>query len=92
MDGLIDESDELGSAWLDRFESTTDLDNLQATTTNYATPDSLSVVDQYHKFGFGDYLYDSNGNTFLIMNRIVDDSWGSDGLDNDGDWGLFKDA
>ena len=76
-DGLIDESDELGSAWLDRFESFTDLNNLQATTTNYATPDSSwSVVDQYHKFGFGDYLYDSNGNIVFDTNNngIYDDS------------------
>ena len=93
-DGLVDESDELGSAWLDRFNSFTDQENLQATSTTYSTPDSTwNVVDQYHKFGFGDYLYDSNGNIVFDTNNngVYDDNWGSNGLDDDNDWGLYKD-
>ena len=93
-DGLIDESDELGSAWLDRFESVTDLKNLQPNISFYNTPDSTwSVVDQYHKFGFGDYIYDSNGNIVFDTNNngVYDDDWGSNGIDDDKDWGPFKD-
>ena len=93
-DGLIDENDEIGSAWLDRFESTSDINNLQPQATNYFTPDSnWSVVDQYHKFGFGDYIYDSNGNIVFDTNNngIYNDNWGADGLDNDSDWGPYKD-
>ncbi|MDP6169671.1 MAG: TonB-dependent receptor [Candidatus Marinimicrobia bacterium] len=93
-DGLIDESDELGSAWLDRFGRTTDTKYLEATTTIYTNPDSTwSVVDEYHKSGFGDYIYDSDGNIVFDTNNngIYDDSWGSNGLDDDGDWGPYKD-
>ena len=55
-DGFIDEVDELGSAWLDRFGVVEDLNNLSSVTTNYSTPDSnWSIVDDRHKFGFGDY-------------------------------------
>ena len=64
-DGYIDEVDELGSAWLDRFGVISDLENLSSVTTNYSTPDSnWSIVDDRHKFGFGDYTYDSNGKIF----------------------------
>ena len=93
-DGLIDESDELGSALLDRFGSTTDYNNLEATTTIYSNPDSTwSVLDEYHKFGFGNYTYDSNGNIVFDTNDngIFGDSWGSDGKDNDNDWGPYVD-
>ena len=55
-DGLIDERDELGSAWLDRFGSQSSLENLQPLVTVYSNPDSTwSVLDEYHKFGFGNY-------------------------------------
>ncbi len=93
-DGLIDERDEIGSAWLDRFNSITDPDNLQPAVTNYFTPDTnYSVVDQYHKFGFGNYTYDSEGNIVFDTNDngIYADDWGSNGLDDDDDWGPFKD-
>ena len=93
-DGHIDELDELGSAWLDRFGVETDLDNLTAVTTNYSNPDSTwSIVDLAHKFGFGDYTYDSNGNLVFDSNGngVYNDNWGSNGLDDDNDWGLYKD-
>ena len=93
-DGYIDEVDELGSAWLDRFGVVSDLDNLSSVTTNYSTPDSnWSIVDDRHKFGFGDYTYDSNGKIVFDTNQngIYDDNWGSNGLDDDNDWGLYKD-
>ena len=37
--------------------------------------------------------YDSNGNLVFDTNDngIYSDSWGSDGLDNDNDWGPYKD-
>ena len=93
-DGYIDEVDELGSAWLDRFGVISDLDNLSSVTTNYSTPDSnWSIVDDRHKFGFGDYTYDSNGRIVFDTNNngIFDDNWGSNGKDDDNDWGLYKD-
>ena len=93
-DGLVDEVDELGSAWLDRFGSTTNLSNLDPSTTVYSSPDSTwSVVDPYHKYGFGNYTYDSDGNIVFDTNNngIYNDSWGSNGLDDDNDWGLYKD-
>ena len=93
-DGYIDEVDELGSAWLDRFGVVSDLKNLASVTTNYLTPDSnWSIVDDRHKFGFGDYTYDSNGKIVFDTNRngIFDDNWGTNGLDDDGDWGFYKD-
>jgi len=94
-DGLVDESDELGSAWLDRFGSTTDLVNLEPTTTNYSSPDSTwSVLDSTHKFGFGNYRYDSEGNIVFDTNGngVYNDDWGANGMDDDDDWGLYKDA
>ena len=93
-DGLIDENDELGSAWLERFGSKTDISNLEPLTSNFYTPDSSwSAVDPLHKFGFGDYRYDSNGNIVFDTNNngIFDDDWGDNGLDDDNDWGLWKD-
>ncbi|MFL2982826.1 MAG: TonB-dependent receptor domain-containing protein [Candidatus Neomarinimicrobiota bacterium] len=93
-DGIIDESDELASSWLDRFGTRTDLQYLDSTTTIFSHPDSTwSVVDPFHKFGFGSYTYDSNGNLVFDTNDngIYSDSWGSDGIDNDNDWGLYKD-
>jgi len=93
-DGYIDEVDELGSAWLDRFGVVSDLKNLASVTTNYLTPDSnWSIVDERHKFGFGDYTYDSNGKIVFDTNGngIFDDNWGTNGLDDDDDWGLYKD-
>ena len=93
-DGYIDEVDELGSAWLDRFGVVSDLKNLASVTTNYLTPDSnWSIVDDRHKFGFGDYTYDSNGKIVFDTNGngIFDDNWGTNGLDDDDDWGLYKD-
>ena len=93
-DGLVDESDEIGSAWLDRFGSVIDLKNLQPNTTIYTNPDSTwSVVDPFHKFGFGDYLYDSNGDIVFDTNNngIYNDDWGTNGLDDDNDWGLYAD-
>ncbi len=93
-DGLIDETDELGSAWLDRFEVTTDLNNLSPVTTNYSNPDSTwSLVDLIHKFGFGDYTYDTNGKLVFDSNGNgeYDDDWGTNGLDDDNDWGPYKD-
>ena len=93
-DGLVDESDEIGSAWLDRFGSYVDMKRLQPNTTVYSNPDSTwSLVDPLHKFGFGDYLYDSNGNIVFDTNNngIYDDDWGLNGLDDDGDWGLYRD-
>ena len=93
-DGLIDESDELGSAWLDRFGYSTDVSNLEPNTTIYSNPDSTwSVLDEYHKFGFGNYTYDSDGNIVFDTNNngIYADDWGSNGLDDDLDWGPYKD-
>ena len=84
-DGLVDEEDERGSAWLDRFGS-----NIEG-TTNYTVGVGL---DSTHKFGFGDYTYDANGNIVFDTNQNgeYNDDWGSDGLDNDGDWGPFIDS
>ena len=84
-DGLVDEADEIGSAWLDRFGSTFEGD------LNY----TVGVgVDSTHKFGFGDYEYDDDGNIIFDTNGNgeFNDSWGSDGLDNDGDWDLYVDT
>ena len=68
-DGIIDERDELASSWLDRFNSKTDLQYLDSTTTIFSNPDSTwSIIDPYHKFGFGDYTYDSNGNLVFDTN------------------------
>ena len=59
LDGFIEESDELGSAWLDRFGSNIDPKYLSPVSTNYYTPDSSwTIIDDLHKFGFGDYRYD----------------------------------
>ena len=93
-DGFIDESDELGSAWLDRFGSNIDPKYLNPVVTNYYTPDSSwTIIDNLHKFGFGDYRYDSNGNLVFDTNNngIYDDNWGSNGLDDDNDWGPYRD-
>tara|TARA_A100001037_G_scaffold306771_1_gene355293 strand:- start:444 stop:4610 length:4167 start_codon:yes stop_codon:yes gene_type:complete len=91
-DGLVDESDEIGSAWLDRFGSSITGDPY---LTVFSSPDSVwSVMDSSHKSGFGDYKYDSEGNIVFDTNQngIYDDDWGSNGLDDDGDWGLYIDA
>ena len=90
-DGLVDELDELGSAWLDRFGSHYEGDPY---TTVMQTPDSTwTVLDSTHKFGFGDYKYDSEGNIVFDTNNngIYNDNWGSDEQDNDNDWGPYKD-
>ncbi len=93
-DGLIDERDELGSAWLDRFGSSPNWENLQPLVTVYSNPDSTwTLLDEYHKFGFGNYSYDSNGNIVFDSNNngIYNDDWGSNGIDDDGDWGPYRD-
>ena len=38
-------------------------------------------------------MYDSNGNIVFDTNNngIYDDDWGLNGLDDDGDWGLYRD-
>ena len=90
-DGHIDESDERGSSWLDRFGNT--ITGIPYTTV-FSNPDSVwTIMDSTHKFGFGDYKYDSEGNIVFDTNNneIYNDSWGSDGKDNDNDWGPFKD-
>ena len=90
-DGHIDESDERGSSWLDRFGNT--IEGIPYTTV-FSNPDSVwTILDSTHKFGFGDYKYDSEGNIVFDTNNneIYNDSWGSDGKDNDDDWGPFKD-
>ena len=91
-DGLIDEADERGSAWLDRFGN-----NISGSIvpTVFSSPDSIwTVIDSAHKVGFGDYIYDSNGNIVFDSNGngIYDDDYGSNGLDDDGDWGLYMDG
>ena len=105
-DGYIDEADELGTAWLDRFGSNVDVANLDSTLSNFYAHkdidgdgfvDSMvtfsTVIDPLHKFGFGSYKYDSDGNIVFDSNGngVYNDSWGSNGLDDDGDWGLYKD-
>jgi len=90
-DGLVDESDERGSAWLDRFGNTI---SGSIVPTVFSNPDSVwTVIDSAHKVGFGDYIYDSNGNIVFDTNGngIYDDHNGSNGLDDDGDWGLYMD-
>lgn len=90
-DGFIDESDELGSAWLSRFESYA---SGVSNTTIYSTPDSSwSILDLAHKLGFGDYQYNDDGQIVFDTNNngIFNDDWGNNGLDDDGDWGLYKD-
>jgi len=90
-DGLVDESDERGSAWLDRFGN--NVSGIPYPTV-FSSPDSVwTILDSTHKFGFGDYKYDSDGNIVFDTNQngIFADDWGSDGKDNDGDWGLYKD-
>ena len=90
-DGLVDEADEIGNAWLDRFGS-----NIEGIPylTIMETPDSIwSVLDSTHKYGFGKHKYDSNGNIVFDTNDNgeYDDDWGSNGQDDDNDWGPFKD-
>ena len=43
--------------------------------------------------GFGDYEYDEDGNILFDSNKndVFGDDWGSDGLDNDGDWAPYFD-
>ena len=91
-DGIIDEPDELGSAWLDRFESNAPG---VVNTSQFFSPDSsYEATDFYHKSGFGDYTYDSEGNIVFDTNGngIFNDNLGSNGLDDDGDWGLYIDS
>ncbi len=42
--------------------------------------------------GFGDYEYDKDGNIVFDSNKndVYGDDWGSDSLDNDNDWGIWK--
>ncbi|HIC37580.1 MAG TPA: hypothetical protein EYO80_07860, partial [Candidatus Marinimicrobia bacterium] len=90
-DGHIDESDERGSSWLDRFGNT--ITGIPYTTV-FSNPDSVwTILDSTHKFGFGEYKYDSNGNIVFDTNKngVYDDDWGSNGMDDDNDWGLYKD-
>ena len=90
-DGIVDENDEIGSAWLDRFES---FNSGGPGGTTFSSPDSVwTVVDSRHKSGLGNYLYDSEGNLVFDTNKnnVYGDDWGSDGLDNDNDWGLYID-
>ena len=90
-DGIIDEADEIGSAWLDRFGSIYDG---TPNATVFESPDSIwTVLDSTHKYGFGNYKYDSNGNIVFDTNQngIYDDDWANNGLDDDGDWGPYKD-
>lgn len=91
-DGIIDEADELGSAWLDRFE-TNALGGVN--TSIFSSPDSVwSITDYDHKSGFGDYTFDSEGNIVFDTNKngVYNDDLGSNGLDDDGDWGLYIDS
>jgi len=79
-DGLIDEADEIGTSWLDRFES--------------SALGGVNINDNDHKSGFGDYTYDSQGNIVFDTNKngIFNDDLGTNGLDDDGDWGLYIDS
>jgi hypothetical protein len=91
-DGHIDESDERGSSWLDRFGNT--ISGIPYTTV-FSNPDSVwTILDSTHKFGFGDYKYDSEGNIVFDTNKngVYDDDWGTNGKDDDGDWGPYIDA
>jgi len=92
-DGFIDEADELGSAWLDRFESSAS-GGSNTSSFYYDHDSSYTIVDNDHKSGFGDYTYDSNGNIVFDTNNngTFNDDWGSNGLDDDGDWGLYIDS
>ena len=67
-DGNIDEYDEIGDVWRDRFG-------------NYYGNWSID------KGGFGEYKFDKNGDIIFDTNRnnIYNDTWGSDGIDNDND-------
>lgn len=90
-DGLVDESDEIGSSWLDRFGNSITGDPY---LTIFSNPDSVwSIMDSTHKFGFGDYKYDSNGNIVFDTNNngIYNDDFAHNGLDDDGDWGPYRD-
>ena len=105
-DGYIDENDELGTAWLDRFGSNVDISRLtEESTPFYSHVDvdgdgfvdsmrtSYTIIDPLHKFGFGSYKYDSNGNLVFDSNGngVYNDNWGTNGQDDDGDWGIYKD-
>jgi outer membrane receptor protein involved in Fe transport len=92
-DGLIDEGDERGSRWLNRIGSYK-VSGILSSQYNIAGQDTaLIVIDSSSGYGFGDYVYDSNGNIVFDSNDndIFDDNLGVDGIDNDGDWGPFVD-
>ena len=60
----------------------------------YDHDSSYTILDNDHKSGFGDYTYDSNGNIVFDTNGngIYNDNLGSNGIDDDGDWGLYIDS
>ena len=90
-DGLIDEGDERGSSWNNRFGSNRRSGVL---ASNYYLPDSTwTVIDSSSGFGFGEYLYDSDGNIVFDTNNngVFDDDMGYDGIDNDDDWAPYID-
>ena len=43
--------------------------------------------------GFGEYEYDEDGNILFDSNKngVYGDNWGTDGIDNDGDWAPYFD-
>tara|TARA_Y100000590_G_scaffold87238_2_gene97812 strand:- start:5574 stop:9770 length:4197 start_codon:yes stop_codon:yes gene_type:complete len=90
-DGFIDEQDEVGTSWLNRFNSRKGGTTLATIFTN--ADSTWTIIDSAHGRGFGDYMYDSNGDIVFDTNDngIFNDNWGTDGKDNDGDWGLYVD-
>ena len=79
-DGLIDELDEISLRWLNRFDRFYE--------------GAPSGNDDRSGFGFGNYEYDAEGNILFDTNNnnVFNDNWGSDGLDNDNDWGPYVDS
>jgi len=94
-DGAIDEGidrgiDEAGEIWFDGIDNDNDgeideydeigdqwLDRFGSNYSNWDQPNG----------GLGEYMFDADGNIIFDTNNnnIYNDSWGSDGIDNDGD-------
>ena len=94
-DGAIDEGidrgiDEAGEIWFDGIDNDSDgeideydeigdkwLERFGSNFANWDQPDG----------GFGEYTFDNDGNIIFDTNGndIYNDSWGNDGIDNDGD-------
>jgi len=95
-DGIDEGIDDVAEVWIDGIDNDNDgeIDENDELGSKWIG----RFGDHYQNWtvqdgGFGDYEYNENGHIVFDSNKngIFGDNWGSDGLDNDGDWAPYFD-